>query len=129
MGYMFLLEEQGREKMNNFCGRYSLNFRLLCFYMVLTVLVCPLRAIAGVDDDNEIVIELASQGTSEVYKRPAEAEYFWWDTDPKVQVELVFEDGSKKITGSEDTFRKRIASVTFINPDSQAHQIKLWSRE
>ena len=81
-----------------------------------------------VQDDQEWAFEVPAHGESKAYERPAKAEYFWWDTDDSVQVELTFEDGTKLNTGSSEEFRKKIVSVKFINPGEKAFPVKLWAR-
>ena len=78
--------------------------------------------------DKEWSFEVPAKGESKVYERPEKAEYFWWDTDDSVQVELVFDDGSKLNTGSSKEFSKRIVSVKFINPGSKPFPVKLWAQ-
>lgn len=82
---------------------------------------------AGKQKDKEWIFELKPESSSEVYKRPAGAEFFWWDTAPEVQVELLFEDGTRLTIGSEEEFSKRIVEVKFINPTAKTQKVMMWA--
>ncbi len=69
--------------------------------------------------DREWQFSLPPNSSSEVFQRPKNAEYFWWDTDEAVQVELVFEDGTKVTVGSAKEYSKKIISVKFLNPSKK----------
>ena len=75
--------------------------------------------------DSQQIFELSAKSSSQVYLRPSNAAYFWWDTDDAVEVELIFEDGSKMTTGSSKEFYKKIASVKFINGTNKTVQVEL----
>ena len=92
--------------------------RIAAALLALTVMfvVVSTPSIAQLRPDEEKVFELAPGASSESYRRPEGADYFWWDADPKIEVELTFEDGAKKRTSSEESFSKKIVAVTFINP-------------
>lgn len=99
--------------------------------MILLFLALMLRPADGVAEprsDQEWVFDLPAKTSSQIYQRPADAEYFWWDTDAAVQVELEFAKGGRKTVGSEEVFREKIISVKFINPGDKVYQVKLWAR-
>lgn len=62
--------------------------------------------------------ELPPGAVSETFKRPNGADYFWWDCDPKVEVDFTFADGSTEHalnrTGSGAVLRPR---KFFVAPD------------
>ena len=106
---------------------------LRCVLAILLTAVCTLsqgckNSTAAAQDDKEWVFDIPAKESSRTYERPKGAEYFWWDTDEKVQVELVFEDGTKITTGSAKEFSKKVVSVKFINPENELFQVKLWAR-
>lgn len=75
--------------------------------------------------NEEISFELGAMTASVTYERPKGADYFWWDADSQVQVELTFDDGSIKILSSEETFTKKIVKVKFLNPTTVMQKIVL----
>ena len=78
--------------------------------------------------DQELEFDVAPNSDSQVYNRPSDAEYFWWDIEPPIKVELVFVDGSKRTVGSEEEFSKKIVSVRFINDRKMPSHVTLHSR-
>lgn len=100
------------------------------FYLLMVIILFPFGAGAEMQpqEDKEWVFEVAAHGASDTYHRPENAEYFWWDTDPAVQVELTFADGKTERANSEKEFSKKIIEVKFINPKSDPVTVKLWAR-
>ena len=95
---------------------------------LLGLILSSAASAAGEPKDKEWVFELKPESTSQVYKRPADAEYFGWDTAPEVQVELLLADGTRLKAGSEEEFSKRIIEVKFINPTAKIQKVPLWAQ-
>lgn len=86
------------------------------------------NAIAESKPDQETEFDVAAHSSSAVYKRPGDAEYFWWDIEPPIDAELVFEDGTRSTVGSDKEFYKKIITVKFINPRESSVHVKLHAR-
>lgn len=86
------------------------------------------NAIADSKPDQETEFDVAAHSSSVVYNRPGDAEYFWWDIEPPIDAELVFEDGTRSTVGSDKEFYKKIITVKFINPRDSSVHVKLHAR-
>lgn len=93
----------------------------LCLTSFSLLVLSPGQAQA----EEDTVIELEPGKSSETYHRPEDADYFWWDADSKVTVEITFHDGEKEIASSEKSFSKKIVSVKFLNPTQEKQKITL----
>ena len=95
------------------------------------VLLCMgVSASALADDrpDQDTDINVAPHASSQLYERPKDAEYFWWDIEPSIDVELTFDDGTKTMVDSDKELSKKIVSVTFVNKGSAPAIGKLHAR-
>lgn len=106
--------------------RFALSFRPMLVVFALCLVGAVAMAESKPDQNQEF--ELAPGKSSELYRRPDGAEYFWWDIEPPIDVELTFEDGTSSRVGSEKEFSKKIVSVKFINSQSVVVRIKLFAR-
>lgn len=107
---------------------FFLKKQFLCILCAIGFFASALTAIAESRPDQDTELDIAAHSSSSICNRPADAEYFWWDIEPPIDVELVFVDGTKSTVGSDKEFSKRIVSVKFINNSSAVAHVTLHAR-